>query len=64
MKQPIHPNQIDDILFLNHKDSFLQYNLIGYTIHSGLHFNIRANYDGFWYQYDGMDNPKIRKTNK
>ena len=64
MKQPIHPNQIDDILFLKHKDSFLQYNLIGYTVHAGLHFNMRTNYDGIWYQYDGMDNPKIRKANK
>ena len=64
MKQPIHPNQIDDILFSKHKDSFLQYNLIGYTIHAGLHFNMRTNYDGIWYQYDGMDNLKIRKAKK
>ena len=63
-KQHIHPNQIDDILSLKHKNCCLQYSVIGYTIHAGLHFNMRINYGGIWYSYDGMENPKIVKTSK
>ena len=64
MTHDIHPNQIDDTLNMTNLNKKLHYSLIGYTINAGLHFFLKVKFEECWYIYDGMENPKLTRSEK
>ena len=60
----IPQDQIDDNIWIKHKAEQLHYSLIGYTIHTGLHFYLKTKHEDCWYIYDGLENPKLIRTEK
>ena len=62
MDQTIEITQSDEDLVIYHQDKRLHYSIIGYTIHAAaLHFYMKTKYEGHWYTYDGLENPKLIK---
>ena len=57
----INERIIEDVIRIPHKDNMLEYTLLTYTIHIGLHFYMRIKYQEAWYTYDGMERPKMKK---
>ena len=47
-----------------HKNDQLEYTLIAYTVHSGVHFHMKIQYQNEWYIYDGMERPNMQKSER
>ena len=57
----INERSIEEMIRIPHRCNQLEYTLLAFTIHSGIHFNMKIKYEETWYTYDGMERPKVKK---
>ena len=55
-------NDIEDEIYISHNGKRIRYSLLGYTIHTGLHFSMKTRLRDCWYIYDGIEQPKLKRV--
>ena len=61
LDESIQASNINEEISIRHKEDLLDYTLLGFTIHSGIHFSMRVKIENIWYAYDGMERPKLTR---
>ena len=59
--ESIQVSNINEEISIRHKEDLLDYTLLGFTIHSGIHFFMRVRIENIWCAYDGMERPKLTR---
>ena len=54
--------EIENQINIIHNQDQLHYSLLGYTVHSGLHFTMRTKLKDEWYPYDGIERPEVKRV--